>query len=165
MGGYFITITPYGGTALTYFISSGIVLILLILLIRFLEKLLDAFKENSTNVYNILKRFHYRRMIIEVIENIFNGSLNEDETLLIMRVKSKEIEILDYREHNDSLGNIRLKEIFRKNNFNEQTLIISNVTPDEELSNFIKENNLIGYIVAENEDELIDRISKLLTAL
>lgn len=164
---YLMRVSIYSTSTLTWFIVSACIILIGILFLRFFDKLFESLKDNSIEVHNFLQTLLFRKMFINTIENNFRGKLNSKESHYNIRNISQEYKIRDFAFFNNDIGNIALKKQLTNDHLEltENTIIVSNIVPNNELVTIIESLNIAGYISASNEEELLVRLVLLLDAL
>lgn len=164
---YFISKLEMNCSSITWIIISGIAIIVAIRIWRILERIFEAFKDNSLEIHNFLQVLLFRKIVIDTIENNFVGKLNENETGYTIKLGPAKFEVRDFAYFNNEIGNISLFHLLQKggNNFNGKQIIVSNIEPDQRLKTLIETLKIKAFIHATTEEELLIRLVKLMSVL
>lgn len=164
---YFIFKLEINCSNLIWVVVSGISIIVAIRIWRVVERIFEAFKDNSLEIHNFLQVLLFRKIVIDTLENNFVGKLNEEETGYMIKLGPAKFEVRDFAYFNSEIGNITLFHMLQKgrNNFNGEQIIVSNIEPDERLKSLIETLKIKAFIQATTEEELIVRLVKLMSVL
>lgn len=136
---YFIFKLEFNCSNLIWVVFSCLSIIVAIRIWRFVDRIFEAFKDNSLDIHNFLQFLLFRKIVINTLENNFEGKLNEKETAYSIKLGSAKFEVFDFAYFNSEIGNINLFDILQKrgNNFKGEQIIVSNIEPDERLKSLI----------------------------
>lgn len=164
---YFIFKLEVNCSNIIWVFVTGISIIVAIRIWRVVDRIFEAFKDNSLDIHNFLQALLFRKIVINTLENNFAGKLNEEETGYSIRLGSLNFEVRDFAFFNSEIGNINLFHKLQKggNNFDGQQIIVSNIEPDQRLRELIQTLKIKAFIHATNEEELLVRMIKLMSII
>ncbi len=160
---YFIGIIEFSFAKIIGITFFGFMIFIAIFIWRKVDRILEAFKDYSIEVHDLLQRLLFRKAVIDILENNFSGKLNEEHSGYNIILSNQKFIVEDVTFFNNEMGNILLFEKLNipHKHFENNLIIVSNIEPDQKLKNLIESLNIKAYILAENREELLVGLCKL----
>lgn len=164
---YFLCNAAFFHFSICCFILSGIVLFLMGIGVRGLDRIAILVNDHTDDLRRTLERLEYRKMIIDIVVKDFRGRINMENKSFDIKWGNRSYSINDYYYYHGGIGNVMLiKKIKAANapNWTERILVL-NFQPNDELKTLLHEKRIIGVVVANSNEELLDNLVEELNRL
>lgn len=143
------------------FVVSAIIILFLLFILFFSEKLLTELQKNRLEIKNLFETLVYKSIINHVTVNFFDGALNREESNLTIKVNDIIYNIFDYFAYLRDIGEIKLKGELEIEKLAENSIIVVNFTVSNEYRDELEKKNIF-LISADTEERIIVEMVKFI---